>query len=63
MKILKTTAILLGAVGLLHLGAKAAANLIQKNPDPYPFEQLRQEPPGETVLVQWESRGYTHIEG
>ncbi|MBK9053607.1 MAG: alpha/beta hydrolase [Chloroflexi bacterium] len=52
MKILKTTAILLGAVGLLHLGAKAAANLIQKNPDPYPFEQLRQEPPGETVFIR-----------
>lgn len=54
MKIVKTTAILLGAVGLVHLGAKAAAKRIQNLPDSYPYEQLRQEPPGEVVLIRRE---------
>lgn len=52
MKLLKTTAILLGVAGLVHLGAKAAARAIANRPDSYSYEQLRAEPPGETVFIQ-----------
>jgi len=52
MKVAATAGVLLTAVGLVHLSAKSAANRIRSNPDPYSYEQLCEEPIGETVVIR-----------
>ena len=52
MKVATTAGVLLTGVGLVHLSAKIAANRIRSNPDPYPYEQLCEEPIGETVVIR-----------
>jgi hypothetical protein len=52
MKVATTAGVLLTAVGLVHLSAKIAANRIRSNPDPYSYEQLCEEPIGETVVIR-----------
>ena len=47
-----TLAALGGLLGLGVLGARRNLRQLQRNPDPYPLEVLRQDPVGETVWIE-----------